>query len=268
MDRFIELDSPFLDILFEQIVDAEELDVFIRKPFLETKPGRKVGVPSFWQDEIFAPQFLVIFYNPPDDCFHRFVVAREKAPVYAFPVLGSGRPGLVGGIQNSPPVHHVLGFAERLFGVNGEKVFCPFLVDRDFEAGKFFRKLRAKIFEQEKKVFLGDTYVIPPIEAHLNALMENAGYLVSFPLASGRTKHCHEVDSHGAGMFAPAAKGAKPGESRIDQFLIHAQQSQANGFPHVQTVHAGDRAPACARAAGEAQVGVLGRHFALFTLCK
>lgn len=98
MDRFINLDSPLLDILFEQIVDADELDVFIRIPFFETKPGRIVGVPSLWQDEILAPQFFVILYNPPDDCFHRFVVAREKAPVYAFPVLGSSRPGLVGGV--------------------------------------------------------------------------------------------------------------------------------------------------------------------------
>jgi len=69
-------------------------------------------------------------------------------------------------------------------------------------------------------------------------------------------------------MFATAAKGTKPGKSRIDQFLVHAQQSQANGFPHVQTIQAGDRTPACARAASEAQIGVLTRHFALFTLCK
>jgi len=69
-------------------------------------------------------------------------------------------------------------------------------------------------------------------------------------------------------MFATAAKGANPGKSRIDQFLVHTQQSQANGFPHVQIVYTGDRAPACARAAGEAQIGVLARHFALFTLCK
>ena len=92
MDRFIDLDSPFLDILFEEIVDADELDAFIRIPFFETKPGRIVGVPSLGQDEVLASQFLVIFYNPPDDFFHRFVVAREKAPVYAFPVLGSSRP--------------------------------------------------------------------------------------------------------------------------------------------------------------------------------
>jgi len=92
MDRFIDLDSSLLDILFEQIVDADELDVFICIPFFETKPGRIVGVPSLWQDEVLAPQFLVIFYNPPDDFFHRFVVASEKAPVYAFPVLGSGGP--------------------------------------------------------------------------------------------------------------------------------------------------------------------------------
>jgi hypothetical protein len=47
MDRLVELDAPFLDILFEQIKNTEELNVFVGIPFLQTKPGRIVSVPSF-----------------------------------------------------------------------------------------------------------------------------------------------------------------------------------------------------------------------------
>jgi hypothetical protein len=46
VDRLIDLDPPFFDILFQKIVDTEELDVFIRIPFLQTKPGRIVSMPS------------------------------------------------------------------------------------------------------------------------------------------------------------------------------------------------------------------------------
>ena len=70
VDRLIELDSPLFYILLEQIENAEKLDAFIRIPFLQTKPGRIVGVPSLGQDEVFALQFLVILHNPPDDFFH------------------------------------------------------------------------------------------------------------------------------------------------------------------------------------------------------
>ena len=47
VDRLIDLDAPFLDVLFEQIVNAQELDALIGKPILQTKPGRIVGVASF-----------------------------------------------------------------------------------------------------------------------------------------------------------------------------------------------------------------------------
>jgi hypothetical protein len=46
MDRLIELDSPFFDVLLQQVKNAQELNVFVGIPFLQTKPGRIVGVPS------------------------------------------------------------------------------------------------------------------------------------------------------------------------------------------------------------------------------
>ena len=70
VDRLVELDSPFLYILLQQIEDAEKLDALIGIPFLQTKPGRIVGVSSLGQDKVFALHFLVILHNPPDDCFH------------------------------------------------------------------------------------------------------------------------------------------------------------------------------------------------------
>jgi hypothetical protein len=47
VNGFIHLDATFFQILLEQIVNAEELDTFIGIPFLQTKPGRIICVPSF-----------------------------------------------------------------------------------------------------------------------------------------------------------------------------------------------------------------------------
>jgi hypothetical protein len=43
----IDLDTSLFDVFLQKIVNAEELNAFIRIPFLQTKPGRIVGVPSF-----------------------------------------------------------------------------------------------------------------------------------------------------------------------------------------------------------------------------
>jgi hypothetical protein len=47
VDGLVQLDAAFLDILFQKVMNADKLDTFIGKPFLQTKPGRIVGVPSF-----------------------------------------------------------------------------------------------------------------------------------------------------------------------------------------------------------------------------
>jgi hypothetical protein len=47
MDRFVDLDPTFLDIILEQVMNADELNALIGKPILQTKPGRIVGVASF-----------------------------------------------------------------------------------------------------------------------------------------------------------------------------------------------------------------------------
>jgi hypothetical protein len=47
MHGLVNLDAALFEIHLQQVVYAEELDAFIRIPFLQTKPGRIVGVPSF-----------------------------------------------------------------------------------------------------------------------------------------------------------------------------------------------------------------------------
>lgn len=44
--RFIYFDAPLNNIFLQKIVNREKLYAFIREPFLETKPGRKVCMPS------------------------------------------------------------------------------------------------------------------------------------------------------------------------------------------------------------------------------
>jgi hypothetical protein len=87
VDRLVELDTPFFNVLLQEIVDAEELNAFIRIPFLQTKPGRIVGVPSFGQDEIFALHLFVVLDDSADNLLHRLVIAGEQSPVDPFPIL-------------------------------------------------------------------------------------------------------------------------------------------------------------------------------------
>jgi hypothetical protein len=47
VDGLVELDASLFNVHFEEFMDVKELDVFMSIPFLQTKPGRIVGVPSF-----------------------------------------------------------------------------------------------------------------------------------------------------------------------------------------------------------------------------
>jgi hypothetical protein len=47
VNGLVDLDAAFVEILLQEIMNAEELDTFVGIPFLQTKPGRIVGVPSF-----------------------------------------------------------------------------------------------------------------------------------------------------------------------------------------------------------------------------
>lgn len=55
MDGFVYLDAAFFYIFLQKIMNAYKLNAFVCIPFLQTKPGRVIGVPSFRQDEIFTP---------------------------------------------------------------------------------------------------------------------------------------------------------------------------------------------------------------------
>jgi len=92
MNGFIQLDAPFLDVLLQKVMYAEKLDALIGIPFLQTKPGRIVGVASFRQDQVLTLQVFVILDDAPDNLLHGLVIAGEKTPVDPFPVFRSGRP--------------------------------------------------------------------------------------------------------------------------------------------------------------------------------
>jgi hypothetical protein len=56
VDRGIELDPLFVDVLLEELLDGNDLELSesFRKPFCEPDPGRIVGVPSFGEQKGFA----------------------------------------------------------------------------------------------------------------------------------------------------------------------------------------------------------------------
>lgn len=87
VDRFVQLDTAFFDVLLEKIVNADKLNAFICIPFLQTKPGRIVSVPSFGQNEVLALELLVVLDDTTDHLFHGFVITGKETPVDTLPVL-------------------------------------------------------------------------------------------------------------------------------------------------------------------------------------
>ena len=63
MNRFINFDSPCLDIFFQEIMDRDHfvLVKYFGIPILQTKPGRIIGMASFGQQERLALQPLHMF---------------------------------------------------------------------------------------------------------------------------------------------------------------------------------------------------------------
>jgi hypothetical protein len=47
VNGLVDLYASLFDVLFQKIVNADELDVLMGIPFLQTKPGRIICVPSF-----------------------------------------------------------------------------------------------------------------------------------------------------------------------------------------------------------------------------
>ena len=70
VDCLVKFNAAFFDVLFQKVMNGKKFNALIRIPFLQTKPGRIVGVASFGQDEVFALQFFVVFDYSSDYLFH------------------------------------------------------------------------------------------------------------------------------------------------------------------------------------------------------
>jgi len=76
MPGLIDLDPFCLDILLQKIMDRDD-PVFLenlRKPVLQTKPGRIIGVPSLRQEERFAIEPLHMLHDAAYEGFHGWII--------------------------------------------------------------------------------------------------------------------------------------------------------------------------------------------------
>ena len=104
--RFIQLDAPLLDVLYEKIEHSNKFEFFkyFGIVFFETRPGRQICVPSLGPQERFDLQFLHVFDNATGNDFHGLVITGEIGPVGSLPIFRGHRPILPGHMKNSPPV--------------------------------------------------------------------------------------------------------------------------------------------------------------------
>ena len=86
---FVQLDASFLDVPDEKIEDGDKFVFFkyLRMVFFETRPGRKVGMPSFGPQECFDRQFLHLFHDTAAHDFHGIIITCKISPVGTLPVF-------------------------------------------------------------------------------------------------------------------------------------------------------------------------------------
>lgn len=103
---FVQFDAPLFNIPYEKIKYRDKFEFFkyFRMVFFETRPGRKVSVPSLRPHQGLDLQLLHMFHNTIAHDFHGLVIAGKIGPVGSFPVFRRHCPVFPGHVKNPPPV--------------------------------------------------------------------------------------------------------------------------------------------------------------------
>jgi len=103
---FIQLYASFFNIFYEKIEYRYKFEFFkyFRMVFFQTRPGRKVSMPSFGPQECFDLQFLHLFDNTTAHDSHGFVITGKIGPIGSFPVYRRHRPIFLGHMKYPPPM--------------------------------------------------------------------------------------------------------------------------------------------------------------------
>ena len=103
---FVQFDAPLFNVPYEKIEYRDKFEFFkyFRMVFFETRPGRKVSVPSLGPHQGLDLQLLHMFHNTITHDFHGFVVTGKIGPVGSFPVFRRNCPVFSGHVKNPPPV--------------------------------------------------------------------------------------------------------------------------------------------------------------------
>jgi hypothetical protein len=103
---FVQADTSAFDVIDQQVEyrDGFEFIQGFGKPFLQTIPGRQIGVPSFGPQQRIDLQSAHVFHDAAGHGFHGFIVTGEISPVGALPVVRSHGPVFTGGMEDSTTV--------------------------------------------------------------------------------------------------------------------------------------------------------------------
>ncbi len=103
---FIQFDLAISNVLDQQIKYriGSKFPQYFRIPFFETRPGRKIGMPSFRPKQILCLELLHIFCNPAGHDLHSFIIPGKQTPIRSFPIGGRNRPIFFSREKNFPPV--------------------------------------------------------------------------------------------------------------------------------------------------------------------
>ena len=85
----VKPDAALLDVFDKEIENriGAELCKCLGIPLFKTRPGRKVGVPSFRPQQVPGLEPLHVVHNAAGHCFHGVVIACKISPACAFPVF-------------------------------------------------------------------------------------------------------------------------------------------------------------------------------------
>jgi hypothetical protein len=104
--RFIQSDTTFFDIHYKQIKNRHKSKFIDRLGIIcfKTRPGRKIGVPSFGPEKGVDFQPLHLLQNPAGHHLHGVIVAGKISPTGSLPIFRGYGPVFFGRMKNLPPV--------------------------------------------------------------------------------------------------------------------------------------------------------------------
>jgi hypothetical protein len=102
----VQMDTTFFNVLYQQIKNRHKFEFgqCFRIICFKTRPGRKIGMPSFGPEKGFDLKLFHLLHDPAGHDLHGIIVACKISPAGTLPVFRGYGPVFFGRMKNFPPV--------------------------------------------------------------------------------------------------------------------------------------------------------------------